>query len=280
MLTYPGLDPIALAIGPFKIHWYGVTYLIGFAAAWWLGRLRAQRTDTPVAREQMEDLIFFGALGVVLGGRIGYSLFYNLPAFLANPLVLFEIWKGGMSFHGGLLGVVLALWFFSRRIGSGFFRLADFVVPLVPIGLLCGRIGNFINAELWGGPTELALGMRVPCEYSLTTEALCEQVGSTDGLFSVPVHASQLYEAMLEGAVLFLILWLFSAKPRPVRAISALFLICYGLFRFGVEFVRMPDAQLGFLAFDWLTMGQLLSLPMVLFGFLLLFLAYRRGERV
>ena len=280
MLTYPGLDPIALAIGPFKIHWYGVTYLIGFAAAWWLGRLRAQRTDTPVAREQMEDLIFFGALGVVLGGRIGYNLFYNLPAFLANPLVLFEIWKGGMSFHGGLLGVVLALWLFSRRIGSGFFRLADFVVPLVPVGLLCGRIGNFINAELWGGPTESALGMRVPCEYSLSTEELCEQVGSPDGLFSVPVHASQLYEAMLEGAVLFLILWLFSAKPRPVRAIFALFLIGYGLFRFGVEFVRMPDAQLGFLAFDWLTMGQLLSLPMVLFGFLLLFLAYRKGKRV
>jgi len=278
MLTYPSLDPIALAIGPLKIHWYGITYLIGFAAAWWLGRIRSQRADAPVVREQMEDLIFFCALGVVLGGRIGYSLFYNLPAFLANPLVLLEIWKGGMSFHGGLLGVLLALWFFSRRIGSGFFRLADFVVPLVPIGLFCGRIGNFINAELWGGPTESALGMRVPCEYSLSTEELCERAGTADGLFSMPVHASQLYEAALEGIALFLILWLFSVRARPVRAVSALFLICYGAFRFAVEFVRMPDSQLGFLAFDWLTMGQLLSLPMILSGFLLIFLAYRKRE--
>ncbi|OGT87450.1 MAG: prolipoprotein diacylglyceryl transferase [Gammaproteobacteria bacterium RIFOXYA12_FULL_61_12] len=278
MLTYPRLDPIALAIGPLKIHWYGITYLIGFAAAWWLGRIRSQREDAPVVREQMEDLIFFGALGVVLGGRIGYNLFYNLPAFLANPLVLLEIWKGGMSFHGGLLGVLLALWLFSRRIGSGFFRLADFVVPLVPIGLFCGRIGNFINAELWGGPTESALGMRVPCEYSPSTEELCERAGTADGLFSMPVHASQLYEAALEGIALFLILWLFSARARPVRAVSALFLICYGAFRFAVEFVRMPDSQLGFLAFDWLTMGQLLSLPMILSGFLLIFLAYRKRE--
>lgn len=279
MLTYPELDPIAVSLGPVKVHWYGVTYLMAFALAWWLGRQRARREEAPVSREQVEDLIFFGAIGVVLGGRIGYTLFYNLPAFADNPLVLMEIWKGGMSFHGGLLGVLIALWLYARRLGVTFFHLADFVAPLVPLGLLCGRIGNFINAELWGGPSASRLGMRVPCEYNLAAQELCERVGSPDGLYSMPVHASQLYEAALEGVALFVILWLYSAKPKPVAAVSGLFLVGYGSFRSVVEFVRMPDSQIGFLAFDWLTMGQLLSLPMIFIGALLMLKAYRYPGR-
>lgn len=276
MLTYPNLNPIALQLGPFKVHWYGLGYLAGFIAAWWLGRKRALRPDSPLGPAQMEDLIFYCALGVVLGGRIGYVLFYNLPNFLHNPLIILRIWEGGMAFHGGLIGVLLAIWLFGRKLHRHFFEVADFVAPLVPLGLFCGRLGNFINAELWGGPTASSLGMRVACSHNSTTLELCERVGtSSDGLWSVPVHPSQLYQAGLEGLLLFALLWWFSSKPRPMMAVSGLFLLGYGLARFLVEFIRMPDIQLGYLAFDWLTMGQLLSLPMIVFGLLLLGLAYR-----
>ena len=279
MLTYPDIDPVAIALGPLQIHWYGLTYLFGFAAAWWLGRVRSSHPQSPVVKEQMEDMIFYCAMGVVLGGRLGYTLFYNLPGFLDNPLTIFQIWKGGMSFHGGLLGVLLAMWLFARKIKTTFFIMADFVAPLVPLGLLSGRIGNFVNAELWGGPTESALGMRVFCSHNMATEDLCDRVGTLpDGVYSVPVHASQLYEAALEGVALFLLLWLFSTKPRPTMAVSGLFLLGYGIFRSIVEFVRMPDSHIGHLAFDWLTMGQILSLPMILFGLVLLSLAYRNRE--
>ncbi|GAB6041199.1 prolipoprotein diacylglyceryl transferase [Endothiovibrio diazotrophicus] len=261
MLSFPEFNPIALELGPLKVRWYGLMYLVGFAGGWWLGRLRVRRPGSGWKPLEMDDLLFYTALGVVLGGRIGYTLFYNLPLFLHDPLVLFRVWEGGMSFHGGLLGVITALWLFGRRHGKGFFAVADFVAPLVPIGLFSGRIGNFINGELWGAPTDLPWGMVFPDAGPLAR------------------HPSQLYEATLEGVVLFLLLWFYSAKPRPTMAVSGLFLSAYGIFRFLVEFVRQPDIQIGYLAGGWFTMGQLLSTPMILFGALLLLLAHRhRGH--
>ncbi len=257
MLTHPHIDPVALAIGPFKIHWYGLMYLLGFLAFWWLGKRRARRDDSPIAPDQVGDLLFYGALGVILGGRIGYVLFYNFGQFLNDPAMIFRIWEGGMSFHGGLLGVLLVILLYARKLGTGFFNLADFVAPMVPIGLGTGRIGNFINGELWGRATDLPWGM---------------VFAHADDL---PRHPSQLYQAFLEGLVLFLVLWIYSSKPRPTMAVSGLFLIGYGLFRFLVEFVREPDAHIGFVALNWMSMGQLLSLPMIVFGILLMFLAHR-----
>jgi phosphatidylglycerol:prolipoprotein diacylglycerol transferase len=254
MFLYPEFDPVALRIGPLAVRWYGITYLVGFAAAWYLGKRRAGRADAPVTPLQVDDLIFYAALGIILGGRIGYMLFYGFDQILENPLNIFRIWDGGMSFHGGFLGVLCAMWLYARRLGRGFFPLMDFVAPLVPIGLGAGRIGNFINGELWGAPTT------VPWAFIVDGEAR---------------HPSQLYEAGLEGLALFLILWVYSARPRPVMSVSALFLIGYGLFRFAVEFVRLPDAHIGYLAFGWLTMGQVLTLPMLVVGCILLWLAYR-----
>lgn len=260
MLQYPQLDPVAISLGPVKVHWYGLTYLVGFVAGWWLGRLRTRKPWSPVTEEQMGDLLFYLALGVILGGRFGYVLFYNFDTFLADPLWLLRVWEGGMSFHGGLLGVIFAMWWYGRKVGSGFWRLADFVAPLVPVGLGAGRIGNFINGELWGKPTDVPWAMVFPHAPD-----------------SLARHPSQLYQFALEGVALFVILWWFSAKPRPRMAVSGLFLVCYGVFRFLVEFVRQPDPQLGYLAFDWLTMGQVLSTPMILAGAALMFIAYRRN---
>jgi len=257
MLNYPHVDPVAVSLGPLKIHWYGLMYVIGIGTAWWLARRRAQRADFPWTVTQVEDLIFYAALGLVLGGRIGYMLFYNVSGFLADPLMLFRVWEGGMAFHGGLLGVLISLWIFGRRQGISFLRLGDFIAPYVPIGLCAGRIGNFINGELWGKVTDIPWGMVFP----------------TGG--PLPRHPSQLYEAFLEGVILFLVLQLYVRQPRPTGATGGLFLLLYGLFRFAVEFVREPDAQLGYLALDWLTMGQLLSLPMIIFGAALLSWAYR-----
>lgn len=258
MLTYPDIDPIAVSLGPLKVHWYGIMYLIGFAAAWWLGKRRAARPGSPLTPEQVADMIFYGALGVVVGGRAGYVLFYNFEQFLQDPLWLFAVWEGGMSFHGGLIGVIVTMLLYARKLGVRFFALADFVAPLVPIGLGAGRLGNFIGGELWGRVTDLPWGMVFPHAGDL------------------PRHPSQLYQLALEGFALFVILWLYSAKPRPTMAVSGLFLICYGIFRFMVEFVRQPDAHLNFVALDWVTMGQLLSLPMVAAGVLLFLLAHRR----
>jgi phosphatidylglycerol:prolipoprotein diacylglycerol transferase len=258
LLTYPDIDPIAVSLGPLKVHWYGIMYLIGFAAAWWLGKRRAARPGSPLTPEQVADMIFYGALGVVVGGRAGYVLFYNFEQFLQDPLWLFAVWEGGMSFHGGLIGVIVTMLLYARKLGVRFFALADFVAPLVPIGLGAGRLGNFIGGELWGRVTDLPWGMVFPHAGDL------------------PRHPSQLYQLALEGFALFVILWLYSAKPRPTMAVSGLFLICYGIFRFMVEFVRQPDAHLNFVALDWVTMGQLLSLPMVAAGVLLFLLAHRR----
>jgi phosphatidylglycerol:prolipoprotein diacylglycerol transferase len=257
MLIYPEINPVFLQIGPFKIHWYGVMYLIGFGLAWWLGLRRAQRPNAVIVPTQVSDLIFYSALGVVLGGRLGYVLFYNLPNYIATPWAILEVWQGGMSFHGGFLGVLIAMWLYARQINRRFFELTDFIAPLVPLGLAAGRIGNFINGELWGRPTDLPWGM------------VFRHVDM------LPRHPSQLYQAALEGVALFIILWLFSQRPRPTMAISALFLIGYGTFRFLVEFVRTPDAHLGFIAFNWLTTGQLLSLPMIVIGIIMIILAYR-----
>ena len=277
MLTYPEFDPVALALGPLKIHWYGLMYLIGFGGGWWLGRLRAKRPDSGWKPQDVDELIFYAAFGVILGGRIGYVLFYDFPRFLDDPLILFFIWKGGMSFHGGLLGVMMAMWLFARRQGQGFLKLMDFVAPLVPIGLGTGRLGNFINGELWGAPGSVPWAMRVPCDRfgELCDVKLRLPIGTE---YTPPLHPSQLYEAGLEGLALFLLLWIFSAKPRPVMAVSGMFLLGYGLFRFGVEFVRTPDAHLGYLAYGWLTMGQVLTLPMIIGGIVLFVLAYRKRE--
>ena len=276
-MLYPEIDPVAVAIGPLKVHWYGLMYLLGFTGFWWLGRLRARRADSVLSPAQMDDLLFYGALGVVLGGRIGYMLFYNLGTLLDEPLSLFRVWDGGMSFHGGFLGVLAAMWLFGRRLGSGFWRLTDFIAPLVPVGLFTGRLGNFINGELWGGPagSDLPWAMQVRCADFMV---LCrDKLGLPPGTeLTPPLHPNQLYEAALEGVVMFLILWLYSARPRPTMAVSALFLVCYGVFRFAIEFVRMPDVQLGYLAFGWLTMGQLLSAPMILAGLALFWFAHQR----
>lgn len=273
MLYYPALDPVAIALGPVEIRWYGLMYLIGFACAWWLGRLRA--VPAGWTAEMVDDLVFYGAVGAVLGGRIGYMLFYGQARLAENPLSLLMIWEGGMSFHGGLLGVILAIGLFARRYRRGFFAIADFAAPLVPPGLFAGRIGNFINGELWGQPTTWPWGMRVPCGRA---PELCQSM-PLDSIWSPPLHPSQLYEAALEGLVLFAVLWWFSRRPRPRMAVSGLFLLLYGIFRSAVEFVRQPDAHLGYLAFGWLTMGQLLSVPMLVGGAVLLILAYRGAGR-
>ncbi|MGC1953060.1 MAG: prolipoprotein diacylglyceryl transferase [Gammaproteobacteria bacterium] len=262
MLTYPSIDPVAFQIGPIKIHWYGLMYLVGFGLGWWLGRLRAKDPARRWRLAEFDDVVVYVALGAVIGGRLGYALFYDLASILREPLSILEIWKGGMSFHGGLIGVVIAMWMYARRHGRPFFEVADFVAPLVPPGLGAGRIGNFINGELWGKPTDLPWGVVFPGPQA-------------EGLAR---HPSQLYQAFLEGLVLFILLWTFSRKPRPTMAVSGLFLVGYGAARFLVEFVRVPDPHIGYLALGWFTMGQLLTLPMLVFGALLLWLAYRNAR--
>lgn len=253
MFVYPEIDPILFEIGFIKIRWYGLMYVVGFLAAWWLARRRCQRTDSPVNLKQVDDLIFYAMLGVIVGGRVGYCLVYGWEYLIEDPLYLFKITDGGMSFHGGLAGVMVAMWWYGRKLGKTIWHILDFVAPLVPIGLGTGRIGNFINAELWGAETSVPWGVL----YN-----------------GVVRHPSQLYEAALEGLLLFIILWWYSAKPRPYMAVSALFLLCYGAFRFFVEFYRVPDADLGYLLLDWVTMGQILSAPMIIAGAIMLGMAY------
>lgn len=251
MMTYPNINPIAIDLGFIQIYWYGIMYLLAFLAAYLLANHRAKQNNN-WNKQQVEDMIFYGAIGVVAGGRLGYMLFYNFSTFLSDPLSIFSVQNGGMSFHGGFLGVLLAMHLFNRKYHKTFFTTMDFVAPFVPLGLGFGRIGNFINSELWGKVTDSSFGMFIQ-----------EQ--------GVARYPSQLYEGFLEGLLLFIILWQFSKKPRPVMAVSGLFSSFYGLFRFIIEFVRVPDVQLGYLAFGWLTMGQLLSLPMIALGIFLLY---------
>lgn len=250
MLTYPNIDPVAIQLGPVAVHWYGIMYMLAFASAWYLAMHRAPKAG--FSQDQVSDIIFNGAIGVVLGGRLGYILFYNFDAFLANPAMLLRVWEGGMSFHGGLIGVILAVIWSARRQQRSFASVMDFVAPIVPIGLGAGRLGNFIGGELWGRPTDLPWGMVFPHVDNLAR------------------HPSQLYQFALEGVLLFLLVWIYSAKPRATLSVSGMFLIGYGAQRFLVEFARQPDAHLNFVAFDWMTQGQLLSLPMIALGLFLL----------
>ena len=262
MLTYPAIDPVAIELGPINVHWYGLMYLAGFAAAWGIAMYRAGKPGAVLARSQVEDFIVWCAMGVILGGRLGYVLFYGLEQFLDDPIWALKIWTGGMSFHGGLIGVTLAMVLFARKHKINFLRLADFCAPLVPLGLGFGRIGNFIGQELWGRETTASWGMVFPND----PEQLVR-------------HPSQLYEAGLEGLVLFIILFVYSAKPRIPGTVASLFLVGYGCFRFIVEFFRQPDQHIGFDVFGWMTRGQILCSLMVIIGLALMAFFVWRARR-
>lgn len=274
---YVDFDPVAFSLGPLDIHWYGITYLAAFGLCWWLARLRAG-PEAVMTKPQVGDYLFWIILGIILGGRLGYVLFYGLDQWFSDPLMPIRIWDGGMSFHGGLLGGLAAMFFYARRLGAGFLRLGDFSAAVVPVGLACGRIGNFVGGELWGRKTDAPWGMIFPEAVQpggRTSEALYQQYldGALDHLAR---HPSQLYQAALEGGLLFVILWWFSSRPRPAGSVGGLFLVGYAVLRTVAEFFREPDAHIGFLAFDWLTMGQVLSLPMFIAGVGLIVYAYRK----
>ncbi len=257
MLQYPDIDPVAFSLGSFKVHWYGIMYLFAFVSAWLVAMHRAKQPGALINKAQVENLITYGAFGVILGGRFGYVVFYNYDYWLTDPLWLFRVWEGGMSFHGGLLGVIVAMMIYAKRIDRSFIGLMDFVAPMVPLGLGFGRLGNFIGQELWGRVTDVPWAIVFPKAMDP------EGVGR---------HPSQLYQACLEGLLLFIIVFWFSAKPRPRGAISGIFLIAYGSFRFATEFVREPDK--GVALVGWMTRGQLLCLPMFAVGLGLLIYAY------
>jgi phosphatidylglycerol:prolipoprotein diacylglycerol transferase len=264
MLTYPEINPIAFELGPLKVHWYGIMYLLAFGSAYLLATWRAKQSTNNWTAQQVSDLIFYGAMGVVLGGRFGYVFFYNFPQFLEDPLWLFRVWEGGMSFHGGLLGVLIAIAIFCKLHKRNFFDVADFGAPFVPLGLMFGRLGNFIGGELWG---------RVADPASVPWAMIFPRAGD------LARHPSQLYQAALEGFLLFVILWFYSSRPRPQKAVSAMFLMGYGIFRTAAEFFREPDAHIGFDLFGWMSRGQMLSVPMIIAGLVLLIWAYRSGEK-
>lgn len=261
MLQYPDINPVALELGPLVIHWYGITYLFAFLAGWTLAKYRANKVGSGWIADEIGDAVFYIVLGVILGGKFGSLLFYQTDLLLSEPLKALNPfsdygWRG-MSFHGGFLGVLVAFWLYAKNTARTFFQVADFFAPMFAIGLGAGRIGNFINGELYGRITDVPWGMVFP------------HAGPE------PRHPNQIYQFICEGIILFAIVWIFSAKPRPRMAVSGMFVLCYGIYRFLIEFVRQPDADLGFIAFDWLTMGQLLSLPMILVGLGLLAMAYR-----
>lgn len=263
MLTHPQFDPIAVSLGPLAIRWYGLMYVIAFAAFFFLGRYRIKtQPQRGFTNQGLDDLLFLGVLGVILGGRLGYILFYKPAYYLQHPLEILYVWQGGMAFHGGFLGVLVAMWWFARKHNMRWLQVTDFIAPLVPLGLAAGRMGNFINGELPGRIVEagsIPWAMWFPQVDRIPTAR----------------HPSQLYQFALEGIMLFLILWLYSRKPRPVGAVSALFLIGYGVFRFIAEFGRQPDDFLGLLALN-LSMGQWLSLPMVIAGVVMMAWSLKR----
>lgn len=260
MLTHPQFDPIAFSLGPLHVRWYGLTYLVAFVLFLVLGRIRARQNVLHGWKPaDLDDLLLYGILGVVLGGRLGYCLFYKPLHYLTNPLEIFAIWQGGMSFHGGMLGVIFAMWLYSRRTERSFLGVTDFIAPLVPLGLASGRMGNFINAELPGRPTDASAPFAM----------VFPQIDN------LPRHPSQLYQFALEGVLLFILLWIYASKPRALGRVSGAFLLGYGIFRFIAEFFREPDSFLGFLALG-MTMGQWLCVPMLVVGGWLL---ARRRER-
>ncbi len=260
MIVLPDFDPIAIQLGPLNVHWYGIAYLVGISGAIVLGRFRARQAHSPIPRSVVLDLVLYCSLGAIIGGRLGYALFYHFVEYAANPLAILKVWEGGMSFHGGLIGAILGVWAFGKKFTIPLLRLTDFLSPFCAIGFFFGRIANFINQELWGRPTEVAWAMVFPADP-----------------LKLARHPSQLYEAALEGLVLFIILWLYSAKPRATGAVSAVFLMGYGVFRICVEFFREPDAVPGFVISDWGTMGQVLSVPVVIGGIFLFMLSSRRA---
>lgn len=267
MLIHPNFDPVAFSFGKHNlplvgevsldIRWYGLMYIVGFALAWALGNYRARKPDSLWSRDNVSDVIFYMALGVIIGGRFGYVFFYNFEAFLKNPVSLFQVWNGGMSFHGGFLGVLISMFFYSRKTGKTFFEIADFIAPLAPLGLAAGRMGNFINGELWGKISDVPWAMKF---------------ANAEGYR----HPSQLYEFALEGIVLFIVLWIVSSKKPRRMVVSSLFALLYGAFRFFVEFFREADAHIGYLA-GWITRGQILSFAMIIVGAFFLWLAYKKG---
>lgn len=271
-MHYPDIDPIIFAFGPLAVRWYGLAYLTAFATAWWLGTLRARRPGSGWSAQEVSDVVFYGAMGAVLGGRLGYVFFYGFEQFLRDPVWLVRIWDGGMSFHGGLIGGLAGLWWFSRKTQRGFFQVSDFVAPMVPLGLGFGRLGNFANTELPGRATESAFGMVYPCATDAirAINPLC-----TGEWEPFARHPSPLYQAFTEGLLLFTLVWLVSSRPQATGVVTGVFLIGYGTLRIVTEFFRQPDIHLGFIAFDWLTMGQLLSLPMIIVGIVFIFFARR-----
>jgi phosphatidylglycerol---prolipoprotein diacylglyceryl transferase len=262
MLVHPQFDPVAIQLGPLAVRWYGLMYLVGFALLWAAGRYRIRLNSGGVLREKdLDDALFYGILGTIVGGRLGYVLFYKFGDYVAAPWKVFYVWEGGMSFHGGFIGVVIAMAWFAWGRRQHWLTITDFIAPLVPLGLGAGRLGNFINAELWGRPADVPWAMVFP---------------NVDRLAR---HPSQLYEFALEGVVLFAALWWFSMKPRPRGAVSAAFLLGYGAFRFVVEYTREPDSFLGLLALGW-SMGQWLSLPMIVAGGAMLTWSYHSSGAV
>jgi phosphatidylglycerol:prolipoprotein diacylglycerol transferase len=257
-MIYPNIDPVAFHLFSWPVYWYGLMYLIGFFGGWLVLALRLRVSPRGISQDQLSDIVFYTAIGAIIGGRLGYILFYDLHTAIADPLFIVQTWKGGMSFHGGLLGVLIALVICTKKVKQSFLALTDLIAPAVPIGLGAGRIGNFINGELWGRVTTSSWGMVFPNAGPL------------------PRYPSQLLEFALEGVLMFIILWTYSSKPRPTGAVSGLFAICYGVFRCISELYREPDAGIGYIAFGWLTEGQLLSLPLIAVGVILMVMAYRK----
>tara|TARA_X000001036_G_scaffold417269_1_gene435086 strand:- start:932 stop:1702 length:771 start_codon:yes stop_codon:yes gene_type:complete len=252
------INPIFISLGDFHIYWYGIMYLIAFLSAWYVGNLYIKKNIVGINRDDFSDLMFYCFLGILIGGRVGYTIFYNFSYTLENPITIFYLWNGGMSFHGGFIGVILAIVYFCKKNKIPFFEISDFIVRLVPIGLFTGRVGNFINGELWGKPTDIIWGVIFP------------------KIDNLPRHPTQIYEAILEGIVLFIILNFVFTEKLKASVMTSYFLILYSLFRFTVEFFRVPDAHIGYLALNWVTMGQILCIPMFLLG--LYFLKIGKGN--
>ncbi|EFI24291.1 prolipoprotein diacylglyceryl transferase [Neisseria sp. oral taxon 014 str. F0314] len=282
MMIHPQFDPVLISIGPLAIRWYALSYIVGFMLFLWLGRRRIAQGNTLFTREMLDDFLTWGILGVIIGGRLGYVLFYKFSTYIDHPLDIFKVWEGGMSFHGGFLGVLAAMWLFSRKHKISFLKTMDFVAPLVPLGLASGRIGNFINGELWGRVTDINAfwAMGFPQAHYEDVEAAAHNPLWAEWLQQyamLPRHPSQLYQFALEGICLFIVLWIFSKKTRPDGQVASLFLAGYGFFRFLAEFARQPDDYLGLLTLG-LSMGQWLSVPMIVLGAIGFVWFGRRGK--